>query len=554
MNKLFFRLIFALTILMCAAYTLDRLGSMFGFFQDDTASSTPEPVLMVEKEPSQNRQIKQKALPEAPKPIKKKISSNCSPYIETQIEEQMRKGTRKAFNEALLMTSYCNKVDIMDILVHKKQADVNYRNGNGVNAIRIATARNNPEAVRFLLKNGIDLNRKSRPTLLERAVYFGSLDVAKVLVKEGIHLNVWDHQIVPYERQASIGKNHFGDKGQDNVVRYLDDVITRRILDKIVLLSTDPNHNKPKLRRFVTTKPGVITDRYSNLIWTHKDNNRNINWHKALIYQKGYRGGGYTDWRLPTIKELETLYEAQKTNPYGLHISSAIGLTSYSAWSIEEKQNKAARYRFTDGKKVWYRKQIGDAGRVLLVRGTLNIDKKYKDTRPTINWRDINGQSYLHWAARKGRVNLINSLLKNGAKIEIKNVWGDSPLHWAARYNQPESIRTLIKNGAKVDSINLSRQTPIYFTIRHAYVESATVLLKNGTNVNHKDRSGSTPLHLISKASLDRHRKKYQLPYVKLLLKHGANLNVKNRQGKTPAMLAKQRKNSQLEKYFQSVL
>lgn len=45
-------------------------------------------------------------------------------------------------------------------------------------------------------------------------------------------------------------------------------------------------------------------------MWAAKDNGSNINWTDAKKYCDGYRGGGYKDWRMPTIKELETLYDS----------------------------------------------------------------------------------------------------------------------------------------------------------------------------------------------------------------------------------------------------
>lgn len=44
-------------------------------------------------------------------------------------------------------------------------------------------------------------------------------------------------------------------------------------------------------------------------MWTRDDNGKNINWHDAKAYAESLKLGGYTDWRLPTIEELEQLYD-----------------------------------------------------------------------------------------------------------------------------------------------------------------------------------------------------------------------------------------------------
>jgi len=44
-------------------------------------------------------------------------------------------------------------------------------------------------------------------------------------------------------------------------------------------------------------------------MWASKDNGKKINWKDAKQYCKNYRGGSYTDWRLPTQDELVGLYD-----------------------------------------------------------------------------------------------------------------------------------------------------------------------------------------------------------------------------------------------------
>jgi len=44
-------------------------------------------------------------------------------------------------------------------------------------------------------------------------------------------------------------------------------------------------------------------------MWAAKDSGSDINWANAKSYCKNYRGGGYTDWRMPTQDELASLYD-----------------------------------------------------------------------------------------------------------------------------------------------------------------------------------------------------------------------------------------------------
>jgi hypothetical protein len=50
-------------------------------------------------------------------------------------------------------------------------------------------------------------------------------------------------------------------------------------------------------------------DQISGLIWTVKDNGRDASWRQANKYCRDLRSARYSDWRLPTIDELEGIYD-----------------------------------------------------------------------------------------------------------------------------------------------------------------------------------------------------------------------------------------------------
>ena len=65
--------------------------------------------------------------------------------------------------------------------------------------------------------------------------------------------------------------------------------------------------------RFIAYDNGTVLDTKTHLMWAAKDNGRDINWANAKSYCENYRGGGYTDWRLPTQRELMGLFDANKS-------------------------------------------------------------------------------------------------------------------------------------------------------------------------------------------------------------------------------------------------
>jgi hypothetical protein len=62
-------------------------------------------------------------------------------------------------------------------------------------------------------------------------------------------------------------------------------------------------------------------DPETGLMWTTRDNGTDVMWPQANDYAQQLRLGGYADWRLPTIDELEELYEPQVgiRKPFKVH-------------------------------------------------------------------------------------------------------------------------------------------------------------------------------------------------------------------------------------------
>ena len=52
------------------------------------------------------------------------------------------------------------------------------------------------------------------------------------------------------------------------------------------------------------------TDPATGLMWTGKDNGSDVDWNQADAYCSNLQLAGYSGWRLPTIEELEGIYDA----------------------------------------------------------------------------------------------------------------------------------------------------------------------------------------------------------------------------------------------------
>ena len=59
----------------------------------------------------------------------------------------------------------------------------------------------------------------------------------------------------------------------------------------------------------------MVLDTQTGLMWADKDNGSSVTWQEAKAYCENYRGGEYTDWRMPTIEELKGLYDSSNPKP-----------------------------------------------------------------------------------------------------------------------------------------------------------------------------------------------------------------------------------------------
>ena len=60
---------------------------------------------------------------------------------------------------------------------------------------------------------------------------------------------------------------------------------------------------------FVDNNDGTITDRATGLVWMKNDNGVGVAWENALSYAEGFEYAGYSDWRLPNAKELQSILD-----------------------------------------------------------------------------------------------------------------------------------------------------------------------------------------------------------------------------------------------------
>ena len=103
------------------------------------------------------------------------------------------------------------------------------------------------------------------------------------------------------------------------------------------------------------------------------------------------------------------------------------------------------------------------------------------------------GQTPLHLAAWRGRLQCVEQLVSEGAAIQSVDKEGFTPMHSAAGTGQPEVVGYLSENGADVNAVNYQGDTSLHRAVIRYKVPTVDVLLGNRKcNVDIENKDGQT--------------------------------------------------------------
>lgn len=148
----------------------------------------------------------------------------------------------------------------------------------------------------------------------------------------------------------------------------------------------------------------------------------------------------------------------------------------------------------------------------------------------------------LHNAAKTGNLKLVESLIENGADINLIDSAGNTPLHKAIQgysigiEDCIEIVKRLVaEEKIKLELINAKGETPLLSASFKGAAEIVKILLENKANANvtsNQDYITFPVTPLVWACYLG------YVEIAKLLIEHGANINIISMAGKTPIVLA----------------
>uniref|UniRef100_A0A6P6XRZ9 Poly [ADP-ribose] polymerase n=1 Tax=Dermatophagoides pteronyssinus TaxID=6956 RepID=A0A6P6XRZ9_DERPT len=362
--------------------------------------------------------------------------------------------------------------------------------------LHLAAGYNRLKIVQILLKSGGNVHAKDKGGLvpLHNACSYGHFEVCELLIKHGAEVNASDHwQFTPLHEAAA--------------------KMRIEVCSLLLAHGADPTlvncHNKSVLDICPTP------DLQDHIM-------------------KEYRGHQFLDAIISAtdISKLKKFINAETiqfkhpfTGNTALHIAVSLNC------SITNPQMTPK-----------LRKQIID----LLIRKSPGM----------VNEKNGQFLTPLHLASDRGHTDLMEVLLKHGAKINAVDSLGQTALHRASRNGQLSSVQTLLSYGADLMLVNIHGLTAEQMAAteqvqkliashrltsrgnpEHQLLEAArqgeldlvrTILSKYPHLVNCRDIDGrqSTPLHFAAGYN--------RIDVVEYLLEHGANVRAKDKGGLVP--------------------
>jgi ankyrin repeat protein len=154
------------------------------------------------------------------------------------------------------------------------------------------------------------------------------------------------------------------------------------------------------------------------------------------------------------------------------------------------------------------------------------VEELIINQKADINYKNDQGNTVLHVAARDAGEAMLFTLFKHEAKTEVQNSKGATALHLAVHYNNMVAIKYLVENNANINAQTNYKTTPLHIAALKEKIEIAEYLVQKGAEINSQDDEGATPLYLAAKGGFTES--------CRLLIKSKANLNIKNVEGISP--------------------
>ena len=165
-----------------------------------------------------------------------------------------------------------------------------------------------------------------------------------------------------------------------------------------------------------------------------------------------------------------------------------------------------------------------------VVRGDLAAVRRLIGEKNDVNAARVDGMTALHAAVHADRLDIVDALLRAGAKAAAADRYGITPLYLACVNGNADMVRRLLDSGADPNAADPGGETALMTAARTGAPATLRLLLERGATVDAREPEfGQTALMIAVRENHD--------AAVQVLLEAGASANAQTRKGPTPAFV-----------------
>ncbi len=163
-------------------------------------------------------------------------------------------------------------------------------------------------------------------------------------------------------------------------------------------------------------------------------------------------------------------------------------------------------------------------------RGDLSTIRALIGKKIDVNAARTDGTTALHAAVNADRVDIVDTLLRAGAKAATADRYGVTPLYLACLNGNVDMIRRLLDAGVDPNAVDPGGETALMTAARTGSPAALRMLLERGASIDAREPEfGQTALMIAVREN--------QQQAIDLLLEAGASPNAQTRKGPTPAFV-----------------
>lgn len=133
---------------------------------------------------------------------------------------------------------------------------------------------------------------------------------------------------------------------------------------------------------------------------------------------------------------------------------------------------------------------------------TARVEQALSRNPGSVNHRDLQDATPLHYAAACGRIAMANVLLQKGADLSATatGLEDATPAHLAASIGDDKTafqmLETLVGNGALASGRQTDGTTPLHVAAQGGHVDGVRLLVRRGADPAAKNEAGLTPVRV----------------------------------------------------------